>query len=169
MARVVRERGTPDLLRLVAVAAFPEHFSEVGGDFRIGPRRVRVLQVLEQPDVVIGRAVDSDGAERRLLGSMQIGPCPEAAAFPEIAKAERAVEAAATTLAGAGLKIKEECPPGVTHGSRLWAELFSYVAFQQLVQFYHGRRREAGALRAERHPVEGARPTQPRTAKLGQQ
>jgi amidase len=57
---------------------------------------------------------------------------------------ERAVKAAARTLEDAGLRIKEECPPGVTHGSRLWVELFSYVAFQQLVQFYHGRRREAG-------------------------
>src|SRR3989449_6206840 len=57
---------------------------------------------------------------------------------------ERAVEAAARPLEEAGLKIKEECPPGVTHGSRLWVELFSYVAFQQLVRFYHGRRREAG-------------------------
>src|SRR5437870_1905523 len=58
---------------------------------------------------------------------------------------ERAVEAAARVLEEAGLRIKEECPPGVTHGSRLWVELFSYVAFQQLVQFYHGRRREAGS------------------------
>ncbi len=58
---------------------------------------------------------------------------------------ERAVEAAARSLEDAGLKIKEECPPGVTHGSRLWVELFSYVAFQQLVRFYHGRRREAGS------------------------
>ncbi len=57
---------------------------------------------------------------------------------------ERAVEAAARTLEEAGLKIKEECPPGVTHGPRLWVELFSYVAFQQLAQFYHRRRREAG-------------------------
>src|SRR5438552_4179842 len=57
---------------------------------------------------------------------------------------KRAVEAAARTLEEAGLKIKAECPPGVTHGSRLWVELFSYVAFQQLVRFYHGRRREAG-------------------------
>ena len=57
---------------------------------------------------------------------------------------ERAVETAARTLEEAGLKIKEECPPGVTHGSRLWVELFSYVAFQQLLRFYHGRRREAG-------------------------
>src|SRR6266571_1302657 len=57
---------------------------------------------------------------------------------------KRAVEAAARTLEEAGLKIKEECPPGVTHGSRLWVELFSYVAFQQLVRFYHGRRRECG-------------------------
>src|SRR2546422_8881612 len=57
---------------------------------------------------------------------------------------EQAVEAAARTLEAAGLKVREECPPAVTHGSRLWVELFSYVAFQQLVRFYHGRRREAG-------------------------
>ena len=56
----------------------------------------------------------------------------------------RAVEKAAKILEAAGAETREECPPGVTHGSHLWIALFSYPAAQQLQQFYRGREGEAG-------------------------
>ncbi|MDX6385610.1 MAG: amidase, partial [Blastocatellia bacterium] len=44
---------------------------------------------------------------------------------PLTAETKSAVEAAAQALRAAGLDVKEETPPGVSAGSRLWKELFS--------------------------------------------
>jgi amidase len=49
-------------------------------------------------------------------------------------------------LSGAGFEVIEERPPGVSHGSRLWIELFSRAASDQLCDFYEGREHEAGSL-----------------------
>src|SRR5207253_2084254 len=43
-----------------------------------------------------------------------------------------AIEAAAKALSEAGLEVYEVRPPGVSHGSRLWIELFSRAASTQL-------------------------------------
>jgi Asp-tRNA(Asn)/Glu-tRNA(Gln) amidotransferase A subunit family amidase len=55
-----------------------------------------------------------------------------------------AVEAAAQALSEAGLGVSEERPPAVSQGSRLWIELFSRAASEQLRRFYRGREDEAG-------------------------
>lgn len=55
-----------------------------------------------------------------------------------------AVRAAASALSHAGLEVSEEQPPGVSQGARLWTELFSRAASDQLREFYHGREDEAG-------------------------
>ena len=57
-----------------------------------------------------------------------------------------AVEAAAKALSEAGLEVNEGEPPGVSHGSRLWIELFSRAATTQLCEFYRGREKKAGPI-----------------------
>jgi len=57
-----------------------------------------------------------------------------------------AVIAAANALGKAGLQVQEERPPGVDQGSRLWIELFSRAASEQLREFYRGREDEAGPV-----------------------
>jgi amidase len=58
----------------------------------------------------------------------------------------QAVEAAAKALSEAGFEVVEERPPGVTEGARLWIELFSSAASDQLRELYRGREDEAGPL-----------------------
>ena len=54
--------------------------------------------------------------------------------------------AAARALSQAGLEVNEDRPPGLSAGSRLWIELFSRAASEQLREFYRGREDEAGPL-----------------------
>lgn len=55
-----------------------------------------------------------------------------------------ALRAAAKALSDAGLEVNEARPPGVSEGARLWIELFSRAASDQLREFYQGREDEAG-------------------------
>lgn len=57
-----------------------------------------------------------------------------------------AVQAAARALRHAGLQVEEEKPPGVSAGSRLWIELFSQAAGDQLSEFYRGSENQGGPL-----------------------
>ena len=57
-----------------------------------------------------------------------------------------AIIAAANALSDAGLEVNEEKPPGISQGSRLWIELFSRAASEQLHALYRGREDEAGPL-----------------------
>ena len=57
-----------------------------------------------------------------------------------------AIIAAAHALSDAGLEVSEEQPPGISQGSRLWIELFSRAASEQLRAFYLSRENEAGPL-----------------------
>jgi Asp-tRNA(Asn)/Glu-tRNA(Gln) amidotransferase A subunit family amidase len=57
-----------------------------------------------------------------------------------------ALTAAARVLSDAGLEVHEERPPGMSAGSRLWIELFSRAASDQLSEFYRGREDQGGPL-----------------------
>jgi amidase len=57
-----------------------------------------------------------------------------------------AIIAAAHALSDAGLEVNEEKPPGISQGSRLWIELFSRAATEQLRAFYLNRENDAGPL-----------------------
>jgi Asp-tRNA(Asn)/Glu-tRNA(Gln) amidotransferase A subunit family amidase len=57
-----------------------------------------------------------------------------------------AIVTAANALREAGFEVNEEAPPGVSQGSRLWVELFSRAASEQLREFYREREDEAGPL-----------------------
>jgi Asp-tRNA(Asn)/Glu-tRNA(Gln) amidotransferase A subunit family amidase len=65
---------------------------------------------------------------------------------PVTEETEVAVRAAVAKLVSAGYDVREERPPGVTDGPRLWVELFSRVSAEQLRDFYRGREDEAGPL-----------------------
>lgn len=56
----------------------------------------------------------------------------------------RAVETVAAALRDAGLEVRNEQPPGVSEGLRLWLELFSGSVNNQLAEFYRGRENDAG-------------------------
>lgn len=65
---------------------------------------------------------------------------------PVTEETTKALEAAAKALSDAGLEVREAKPPGIPEGSRLWIDLFSRAAREQLREFYLGRESEAGPL-----------------------
>src|SRR5256714_3286531 len=65
---------------------------------------------------------------------------------PVTEETETALRAAVEKLIDAGYDVREERPPAVTDGPRLWVELFSRVSAEQLRDFYRGREDEAGPL-----------------------
>ncbi|HLQ76640.1 MAG TPA: amidase, partial [Terriglobia bacterium] len=67
-------------------------------------------------------------------------------AVPVTDETQAAIIAAANALSHAGLEVNEERPPGISQGGRLWVELFSRAASEQLPQSYRGREDEAGPL-----------------------
>jgi Asp-tRNA(Asn)/Glu-tRNA(Gln) amidotransferase A subunit family amidase len=74
-----------------------------------------------------------------------------------------AIVAAASALREAGFEVNEETPPGISEGSRLWVELFSRAASEQLREFYREREDEAGPLAATLlHNLESANDLQGR-------
>lgn len=64
---------------------------------------------------------------------------------PVTRETRQAVERAARALAGAGLVVREERPPGVERGADLWTALFSYSTQRLVRAAYAGREAEAGA------------------------
>ena len=56
----------------------------------------------------------------------------------------KAIAAAAKALGNAGLQIREERPPGIPDGSRLWIELFAQAASEQIREFYRANEEKAG-------------------------
>jgi Asp-tRNA(Asn)/Glu-tRNA(Gln) amidotransferase A subunit family amidase len=65
---------------------------------------------------------------------------------PVTEETEATVRAAVEKLIDAGYDVREERPPAVSEGPRLWVELFSRVSAKQLRDFYRGREDEAGPL-----------------------
>jgi Asp-tRNA(Asn)/Glu-tRNA(Gln) amidotransferase A subunit family amidase len=58
----------------------------------------------------------------------------------------KAVEKASDILIDAGYDVRQETPPAFTEGQRLWIELFSRSAREQMREIYRGREDEAGPL-----------------------
>jgi Asp-tRNA(Asn)/Glu-tRNA(Gln) amidotransferase A subunit family amidase len=58
----------------------------------------------------------------------------------------QAIEKATEILKDAGYDVRHETPPGFSEGQRLWVELFSRAAAEQIREVYSGRRHEAGPL-----------------------
>jgi amidase len=71
------------------------------------------------------------------------------------AETREAVQSAASALAGAGLEVSEEVPPGVGEATGLWLSLFEYATQRFVRAAYAGREDDAG--RAARVIFERAR------------
>lgn len=65
---------------------------------------------------------------------------------PVTEETRTAIIAAANALSDAGLEVNEEKPPGISEGARLWIELFSRAANEQLRALYRDREDAAGPL-----------------------
>ena len=58
----------------------------------------------------------------------------------------KAVQHVAGMMRDAGYDVHQEVPPGFSEGQRLWIELFSRIAGEQIRQAYRGREHDAGPL-----------------------
>jgi len=58
----------------------------------------------------------------------------------------QAIETATEILKSAGYGVGNERPPGFSEGQRLWIDLFSRAANEQIRQVYRGNEHEAGPL-----------------------
>src|SRR5205085_11180183 len=65
---------------------------------------------------------------------------------PVTEETETALRDAVEKLIDAGYDVREERPPDVAEGPRLWVELFARVSAERLRDFYRGREDEAGPL-----------------------
>ena len=89
------------------------------------------------------KELESDVA---LLGGLRIAWYADDGVAPVTNETRAVLVATVKALSSAGFEVIEERPPGVSHGSRLWIELFSRAASDQLCDFYEGREHEAGSL-----------------------
>jgi amidase len=114
----------------------------------IGPmaRHVEDLALLLNV-IADARAFEIKSAPEQRVGdlrALQVAWYTDDGIAPVTDETRTAVEAAAQALSDAGLAVSEERPPAVSQGSRLWIELFSRAAREQLREFYRGREKEAG-------------------------
>jgi len=116
----------------------------------IGPMARRVIDLALLLNVLrAAPAVDISEDEfaeqaRQQLKSIRVAFYTDDGVAPVTSATARAVEITARVLADAGLEVRAERPPSVAAGSRLWIELFSRAASQQLYEFYRGREEEGG-------------------------
>jgi amidase len=113
----------------------------------IGPMARRVA------DLALLFSVIADKPEARFLdeamnelGSARVAWYTDDEVAPVTEDVANAVKHAVNILSEAGLNTVEERPPSISHGPRLWVELFSRVANEQIQSFYRGREQEAGPL-----------------------
>jgi amidase len=112
----------------------------------IGPmaRTVGDLSLLLEV-IADGKQFESRNREPELRGLRAAWYADDGVA-PVTNETRAAVRAAAQVLSESGMEVNEESPPGVSAGSRLWIELFSDAATDQLRKFYQGREDESGPL-----------------------
>ena len=116
----------------------------------IGPMARHVLDlallfsvISDEPPIEASAAEFTQKAHRRLDG-VRVAYYPNDGIVPVTEDTARAIATAAKVLGDAGLQVREERPPKLSEGSRLWIELFSQTAAEQLREFYHGREAAAG-------------------------
>ena len=110
----------------------------------IGPmgRRIADLELLFE---VIARSRAEPGDPDQLR-SLRVAFYVDDGVAPVTSETAQAVHWAADVLRDSGFEVREEQPPGISEGSRLWIELFAEAAQQQLREFYRGREDEAGPI-----------------------
>ena len=110
----------------------------------IGPMARSVRDVKLLFDVLSGE--ESLVAEKSELRGIRVGMDVENPNTRITAETRAAVEVAAMALSDAHLDVAEATPPAVAEGSRLWIELFSRTAANQLRDFYQGNEEYAGPM-----------------------
>jgi amidase len=116
----------------------------------VGPMARRVIDLVlllnVLSDVSALATSENDFAEqaRGQLRGAGVAYYSDDGVAPVTAETVKAVELAAQALAQAGLEVRSERAPGVSEGARLWIELFSRAASEQLREFYRGKESEAG-------------------------
>jgi Asp-tRNA(Asn)/Glu-tRNA(Gln) amidotransferase A subunit family amidase len=116
----------------------------------VGPMARRVidlvllLNVLSDVPATANPENDFVERSRSQLRGVGVAYYSDDGVAPVTSETVKAVELAARALAEAGLEVRSERAPGVSEGSRLWVELFSRAASEQLREFYRGREDEAG-------------------------
>jgi len=129
----------------------------------IGPMARRVvdlalmLNVLRSKAGVTPSETEFVAQARQQLRGVRVAYYTSDRVAPVTDDIAKAVEIAAEALAAGGLQVRPELPPPVSEGSRLWVELFSRPATEQLREFYLGREAEAGpsvaALLRQQHEL----------------
>lgn len=119
----------------------------------IGPMARRVedlallLSVLADPTQFEMRAAESERnklPDAEELAGVRVAWYANDGATPVDEEISKTVEAAAKALADASLEVRRATLPGASQGSRLWIELFSQAAADQMRRLYGGRENEAG-------------------------
>ena len=132
----------------------------------VGPMARCVADLSLLLDALTGGRADASSPDqfadssRRILSDVQVAFYLHDGVSPVTSETESAVQRAAKALSRAGLRVREDRPPGVSHGSRLWVELFSHAAAEQLRVLYRGRENEAGPLAASTLSTESAKTMQ---------
>ena len=116
----------------------------------VGPMARRVIDLVLMlkilSDIPATATSENDFVEqgRSQLRGVGVAYYSDDGVAPVSAETVKAVALAAQALAEAGLDVRTERAPGVSEGSRLWVELFSRAATEQLREFYRGREDQAG-------------------------
>ncbi len=118
----------------------------------IGPMARRVVDLgllfraIAEPTQFEIRESDSGEHGIEALRELSVAWYADDEVAPVANEIRDAVECAAKALADSGLRVDEAKPPGVSQGSRLWVELFSGAARNNIREFYRGKESEAGRL-----------------------
>ena len=114
----------------------------------IGPMARRVEDLSLMFDVLIGKqpALTAAAKPRLNLRGQRVSWYVSDEVSPVTNETKLAVKAAAGALELAGLEVIAERPPGIESGARLWIDLFSPAAAEQMRHIYSGREEDAGPL-----------------------
>jgi amidase len=136
--RVPMDGHTPASLGVVALGA------------SIGPlaRRVEDLallfKVLAEPTQFEAAQDGTDILNPAQLRGLRVAWYTDDGVTPVADEVRVAVQAAARTVADAGLEVIEVTPPGISKGPQLWIDLFAHAANSDIAALYRGREDEAG-------------------------
>lgn len=108
----------------------------------IGPMARRVIDLALLFDVIAQTRSDQISLDQ--TQSMRVAFYLDDTVAPVTTETSQAISLTAEILRAAGFEVREDRPPAVTEGSRLWIELFSHAAQQQVREFYRGSENEAG-------------------------
>jgi Asp-tRNA(Asn)/Glu-tRNA(Gln) amidotransferase A subunit family amidase len=132
---------TPSADGLLSVAACIGPMARTVADLELILKIIADARHLETSDV--STSFQQGSLAQR---GLRVAWCADDGVAPVTEETRTAIIAAANALSDAGLKVNEEKPPGISEGARLWIELFSRAANEQLRALYRGREDAAGPL-----------------------